>query len=154
MAEASRTGHDTPFAATFRRGLERLVNKDTAGWVSMFAEDGAMEFPFAPPGYPERLEGRAAIAEYMRGYPDIVDLASFHVEAFHQTVNPDVVIVEFSTSGRAIPTNRPYTMRYVGVITMRGGEIVNYRDYWNPLVAAAALGGAEAMVSAFAQEAR
>ena len=154
MTDAPRTGDDHPFAATFRRALERLVNKDTAGWVSMFAEDGAMEFPYAPPGYPERLDGRAAIAEYMRGYPDIVDLTSFHIEAFHRTVNPDVAIVEFSVSARAVPTNRPYTMRYVGVITLRGGEIVHYRGYWNPLVAAAAFGGADALVAAFSQEAR
>jgi ketosteroid isomerase-like protein len=44
-------------------------------------------------------------------------------------------------------------MRYVGVVTLRDGKIINYRDYWNPLVAAAALGGLDAMVSAFAGEA-
>ncbi len=151
---SSRTGHDSAFAATFERGLQSLVDKDVTGWVSMWAEDGVMEFPYAPPGYPQRLDGKAAIADYMRDYPATIEIASFTVEAFHQTVNPDVVIVEFSVDGRAVKTGRSYTMRYVGVITLRDGKVVSYRDYWNPLVAAAALGGADALVAAFAGEVR
>lgn len=151
--DSSRGGQAGAFAATFRRGLKSLVDKDMKGWTSMWAEDGSMEFPYAPPGYPARLDGRAAIDDYMRDYPAKVDIKTFEVEAFHQTTDPDVVIVEFSVEGRAVQTDRPYAMRYVGVVTLRDGKIITYRDYWNPLAAAAALGGLDAMVSAFAGKA-
>lgn len=38
-------------------------------------------------------------------------------------------------------------MRYISVITVRDGEIADYRDYWNPLAVAAALGGAEELTT-------
>jgi uncharacterized protein len=152
MIDSSHPGHDSTFAATFRRGLESLVAKDVAGWVSMWAEDGTMEFPYAPPGYPQRLDGKAAISDYLRDYPSKVDIKTFTIEAFHQTVDPSIVIIEFAVEGRAVQTDRRYAMRYVGVVTLRDGKIVTYRDYWNPLVAAAALGGMDAMVAAFARK--
>lgn len=152
MTDSSRPGPDSAFAATFRRGLESLVAKDVAGWVSMWAEDGTMEFPYAPPGYPQRLDGKAAIRDYMRDYPSKVEIKTFTIDAFHQTVDPSVVIVEFAVDGRAVQTDRPYTMRYVGVVTLRDGKIMAYRDYWNPLVAAAAFGGTDAVIAAFARK--
>jgi len=153
MKDSSKAVQDSAFAARFRRGLQSLVDKDVAGWVSMWTEDGSMEFPYAPPGYPQRLDGKAAIREYMRDYPDKIEIASFTVEAFHQTLDSNVVIIEFSVDGRAVETDRPYAMRYVAVVTLRDGDIVHYRDYWNPLAAITALGGADAMVSAFTREA-
>ena len=49
--------------------LEGLKQGDVKPWVDMFHDDGVMEFPFAPPGYPARLDGKAAIADYVRTYP-------------------------------------------------------------------------------------
>ncbi|XXY53621.1 nuclear transport factor 2 family protein [Sorangium sp. So ce269] len=152
-SDTSRSGHDGAFEATFRRGLQSLADKDVKGWTSMWADDGSMEFPYAPPGYPQRLDGRAAIDDYMRDYPTKVDIMSFTIEAFHTTTDPNVVIIEFSVDGRSVEIGRPYTMRYVGVVTLRDGKIIKYRDYWNPLVAAAALGGLDAMVDAFSGKA-
>jgi uncharacterized protein len=150
MTPTPNPAQPSAFEATFRRALQRLADKDVAAWVSMWADDGAMEFPYAPPGYPARLPDKAAIRDYMRDYPATVDIKTFAIDAFHHTQNPDVVIVEFSVEGRAIPTDRPYSMRYVGVITLRDGAIINYRDYWNPMVAAVAFGGPEALTAAFA----
>lgn len=154
MLDASRIGHDSGFAATFRRGLQSLMDGDVAGWTSMWAEDGAMEFPYAPPGYPQRLDGKAAIDDYMRDYPATIEITSYTIDAFHQTVDPNVVVIELSVDGRAVKTGRPYSMRYVGIVTLRDGKIVNYRDYWNPLAAAAAMGGLDQMIAAFTPEAR
>ena len=39
------------------------------------------------------------------------------------------------------------------VVPLREGRIVRYRDYWNPLVALHALGGAEPAANAYAGEA-
>jgi len=61
MTEAGSASESMLFDA-----LEGLERGDVKPWVDMFRDDGVMEFPFAPPGYPSRLDGKAAIAEYMR----------------------------------------------------------------------------------------
>ena len=51
----------------------------------------------------------------------------------HRTDDAEVVIGEFTATGVVTPTGAPYAMRYIGVVRVRDGEIVSYRDYWNPL---------------------
>lgn len=123
------------------RALELLLAHDMAGYAGLLAVDGVLEFPFAPPGYPQRLEGRDAVTEYLRDYTDHVDVRAVASRTVHQTVDPEVVVVEFTVDGTAVRTGRAYQLRYISVITVRGGEIVDYRDYWNPLAAAEAMGG-------------
>jgi uncharacterized protein len=131
------------------RHLALILEKDMPGWIDLWAEDGVFEFPFAPPGFPRRLEGKAAIRDYIKDYPNHIDLAAFHDVHVHQTIDPDVLIVEMRAEGRIVATGKPYAMSYIYVLTIRNGKIAGYRDYWNPLVALEALGGAEALTAAF-----
>jgi ketosteroid isomerase-like protein len=132
------------------RALDRLLAHDMAGFANLWAEDGVLEFPFAPPGYPRRLEGRAAIAEYLRGYPDLVDIREVTEKTVHETADPEVTVVEFEVTGVAVATGKPYRLGYIAVLTVRDGEIRHYRDYWSPLAAAEVLGGADQLLTAFA----
>ncbi|MEV3903880.1 nuclear transport factor 2 family protein [Mycobacterium sp. NPDC050551] len=129
------------------RALDLLVRQDMAGFSDLWADDGAIEFPFAAPGYPERVVGREAVAEYMRGYPELLRIEGFPHKVVHQTVDPAVVIVEFEAAGTVVASGAPYRMRYIAVITVRDGRIQNYRDYWSPLAAAEAMGGTEQLES-------
>ena len=129
------------------RALELLLAHDMAGFAGLFAADGVVEFPFAATGYPTRLDGRAAVAEYLRGYPDLVDVHAVTAKTVHQTLDPGVVVVEFEVAGAAVRTREHYRMRYVAVVTVRGGEIARYRDYWSPLAAAEAVGGADRLAT-------
>lgn len=45
--------------------------------------------------------------------------------------------------GRGVATGLHYNQRYISVITVEQGYIVNYLDYWNPLILAEALGGVD-----------
>jgi hypothetical protein len=56
-------------------------------------------------------------------------------QALHQSVNPDVAIVEMTATGTLKGTGEPYEQPYVVVLTANDGRIVRYRDYWNPLKA-------------------
>jgi uncharacterized protein len=131
------------------RHLALMLEKDMSGWVDLWAEDGVFEFPFAPPGFPRRLDGKAAVRDYIKDYPNHIDLAAFRDVQVHPTVDPDMLIVEMRAEGRIVATGKPYAMPYIYVLTVRDGKIVGYRDYWNPLVALEALGGAEALTAAF-----
>ncbi|MEV6713430.1 nuclear transport factor 2 family protein [Lentzea sp. NPDC051208] len=117
------------------RALQLLLDKDMIGFAGLWAEDGVAEFPFAPPGWPTRLEGRAAVEDYVRDYPKMLDIRSFPRQVVHQSTDPDVVIAEFEAEGVVVATGKPYRASYIVVVTTRDGEIVSYRDYWNPLLA-------------------
>ncbi|MBW0105115.1 nuclear transport factor 2 family protein [Pseudonocardia sp. KRD-291] len=109
-------------------------------FAGLWAVDGVMEFPFAAPGSPQRLDGRAAVQDYLHDYTDHVDLREVVDRTLHRTTDPDVVIVEFEVDGVALATGNAYRLRYVAVVTVRGGEIAHYRDYWSPLAVAEAIG--------------
>nr|WP_244610545.1 hypothetical protein [Microvirga pakistanensis] len=65
----------------------------------------------------------------------------------HRTDNPEIIILEFGCIGRGVKTGRPYNQRYISVITVRGGTIIRYVDYWNPLIALEAIGGMDALAA-------
>lgn len=136
---------DDPIIARLAAALDALVRGDTAAWPAMFAEQGVMTFPFAPPGYPERLEGRTAIAAFMRQYPEHIRLNAVGFD--HLFRDGDTRVVEFHAEGLAVGTGRAFTMRYVAVITARDGEIIAYRDYWDGLTAVQAMGGLDGVVA-------
>ncbi|KOU90503.1 MULTISPECIES: nuclear transport factor 2 family protein [Streptomyces] len=127
----------TPMTAAelYRHGLELLLEKDVAAWVDLWDTDGVLEFPFAPEGWPSRLDGKAAVGAYMRHYPDHVDLHDFPDVKIHQTTVPETIVVEMRGVGRLVKTDTPYDMTYIAVVTAEGGLITSYRDYWNPLAA-------------------
>ncbi|GAA0981502.1 nuclear transport factor 2 family protein [Nocardiopsis tropica] len=116
-----------------RHGLRLLLDKDIAAWVALWAEDGLMEFPFAPGGWPKRLEGRDAVAAYMSRYPDHIDLHDFPELRIHLTAEPETVVAEMRGVGRLVESGSPFDMTYIAVVTVRDGLISSYRDYWNPL---------------------
>ena len=123
----------TPPADLYRRSLRLLLDKNIPAWVGLWAEDGIMEFPFAPQGWPERLEGKEAIAAYMRDYPDHIDLHDFPDLRIHQTTDPETIVVEMRGVGRLVENDKPFDMTYIAVVTVQDGCITSYRDYWNPL---------------------
>ncbi|MFD2416850.1 nuclear transport factor 2 family protein [Amycolatopsis pigmentata] len=115
------------------KALELLLAKDMSGFADLWAADGTMEFPFAPPGWPTRLDGREAVREYLRGYPDVFDVKGVVEQTVHETTDPEVIIAEVEVEGVEIPTGKSYRRRYISVITVRDGHIAAYRDYWSPL---------------------
>ncbi|MFF4420923.1 nuclear transport factor 2 family protein [Streptomyces sp. NPDC001549] len=117
----------------YRHSLRLLLDKDIASWVGLWAEHGVMEFPFAPPGWPGRLEGREAIAAYMRDYPGHIDLHDFPDLRIHETADPGTLVVEMRGVGRLVATGGPFDMAYIAVVTVQDGQFTSYRDYWNPL---------------------
>jgi ketosteroid isomerase-like protein len=125
-----------------RRSLDTFLAKDMKGWTDMCAEDVVAEFPFAPEGSPARIEGRTALYEYLRGYPDAIDVRALPTVKTYATDDPNVAIAEWSASGQVLANGNPYEMRYATFVTFRDGLIVNYREYWNPLAFLNAMSGA------------
>lgn len=138
---------DHQAGAVVTRAMDFLLAHDMAGFAGLWAADGTLEFPFAQAGYPQRIEGREAVRDYLRDYTDHADVRAITSKLVHETTEPGVVVVEFEVEGIAVATGRPYLMRYIAVITVRDGEIQNYRDYWSPLAVAEAMGSADVLVA-------
>src|SRR5271168_4167502 len=130
------------FSAMLRETLGERLNPGAGTFVQMFAEDGVMEFPYALPS-PKRLEGREALAAHLAYLARLVELLSVSDVVKHETTDPEVFIVEFASSGRAVATGEPFEQRYISVIRVRDGRIVHYKDYWNPLAILRTMRGRE-----------
>lgn len=126
--------------AVLDRAFALLLAHDMHGFAMLWAPDGVMEFPFAGPGQPRRLDGRGAVVDYLAGYTDMLDIRAISAQTRHQTADPQTVIVEFEAEGIAVVSQRPYRLGYVAVITVGPEGITSYRDYWSPAAAAEVLG--------------
>jgi ketosteroid isomerase-like protein len=124
-----------------QRSLDTFLAKDMKGWTELCADDVVAEFPFAPEGSPARIEGRGALYEYLRGYPDLIDVREIPTVRIYSTDDENVAVADWSVSGRVLSNGNPYEMRYATFATFRDGLIVNYREYWNPQAFLKALGG-------------
>jgi ketosteroid isomerase-like protein len=108
-------------------------------FFDLFTEDVVFEFPYAPEGLPQRLDGRDRLAAHFARLGPLLEFDGFDLEASY--VCGDTVVFEFTCEGRAVDTGVAYDQTYISVVTLRDGRIARYRDYWNPLVTLAALDG-------------
>jgi uncharacterized protein len=124
---------------TQRRRL--ILSGDADGYADLFAPDAVIESPFAPPGAPSRLEGRAAIREYSRQVMvSPLRLEDFEVTALYQTQDPEVVVVEMRAKATLTTTGQSFTATSIQILRIREGQIVLFRDFANPRILEDALG--------------
>lgn len=137
------------FPAMLRRVLGKRLKPGVTAFPDMFAVDGVMELPFAPPGFKTLLEGQDAIVAHFQMATKLIKLNNMSHVITHETSDPEVIIIEFAGSGGGLTTGEPYDQRYISVIQVRDGSIVHYKDYWNPIAVLRTLKGEE-VLKAFA----
>jgi ketosteroid isomerase-like protein len=128
-------------AQILERRRELLLNRDTDGFVDLFAPDGAIELPFAGPDLPPRLDGRQAIRDFSdRAAASPLRIDDLETVALHHTSDPEVVIVELLSRVTFAATGQRLAVRSIQVFRIRDGKILLFRDYFNPNGLADALG--------------
>jgi uncharacterized protein len=135
-------------------GLVRdIVAGEPVDFADLFAADGVLAYPFALPGQPPELRGREEIRAYFGGMPGrrSVFVMEGVEQVIRETDDPEVVVVEITHHGHSTVTDAPYEFRALGVIRVRGGEIVRYDDYMNPLALASLTGRARELAAALAE---
>ena len=138
------------------REVAELVRKMVAGeevvFADLFAADGVLAYPFAPPGQPQELSGRDAIRDHFSGLGQSRELFVMEgVDAeIWETSDPDVVITQITHHGQSTVTGGPYRFTALGVIRVRDGEIVRYDDYMDPIALARLLGRTRDLAAALA----
>lgn len=133
--------------------VRRMVAGEAVSFAGLFAADGVLTYPFAPPGQPRELRGRDAIRAHFGTAGASRDLFEMEgVEAIvHETTDPEVVITEITHHGRSRVTGGPYRFTALGVIRVRDGAIVRYDDYMDPIAMAGLLGRTHELAAALAR---
>jgi hypothetical protein len=131
------------FSAMLRSALGDRIDPGASSFTDMLAEHAVMEFPYAPPGLPVRLDGRDAIAGHLDMAAGLIAFDRMGEPTVHPSTDPGVVVLEFEGCGHGVATGEPYGQSYISVIRTEGGRIVHYRDYWNPIAVLRATKGAE-----------
>jgi uncharacterized protein len=127
-----------PFFRIIEHGLDGLAGP--GHFFDLLADDITVEYVVTVPGYPSRVEGRAAVAELYRPYGTMIILdRCFDLAVYHDAAK-GVVVLEYASEGRATGTGNPYQNRYISVLTLRDREVVHWRDYLNPLAVFEAVG--------------
>jgi uncharacterized protein (TIGR02246 family) len=138
MKSPERREDRMPFATPSDVLVQRrrlLLSGDTDGYADLFAPDGVIEWPFAPPGAPSRLEGREAIREYSRHVmASPVRLEDFEVAELYQTQDPEVVIEDLQAKVTLTTTGRSFVTTSIQIYRIREGQIVLFRDFPNSRV--------------------
>jgi len=139
----SETDAVESFPAMLRRVLGNRLRPDAETFPDMFAVDGVLEYPYAPPGLNTPIAGRDAIVANFQRIRKLLRIDGVADVAEIEVSDPDMVVLEFSGRGEGLLTKEAYNQRYISVIRMRDGNIVHYKDYWNPIAFLRAVKGSE-----------
>ena len=104
-------------------------------FADCFALDGVLEAPFAPPGFPQKTVGREAIRNLLRPNYEAAKKAECRIIEYrdlrmHETTDPELIVAEFELIG-VDSDEEPYAVRFIQVVRVRAGEIVEMRDYFD-----------------------
>jgi uncharacterized protein len=138
----------THFLEAAMSDLHSLIDRMGQSWLGdpaamddLLAEDVVIEVPFAAGG-PLRWDGRAewlAFAGPSRaGFPAKFD--RFTKLAVHETLDPEVAVVEYELGGVITTTGQRAAARFIGVLRVRDGKIAGWREYQDTFAIRQALG--------------
>jgi len=121
-----------------------LISKgDWDAWIELWAEDGELEFPYAPAGRQKTYRGKAEILDYMIAASGKMEMRAAPTMRMYPALDPTVAIGELGVAGKALATGVSFNQRYVFVFETKDGKLWRYREYWNPLVNIEAFGGGD-----------
>jgi ketosteroid isomerase-like protein len=148
----STTTEDEQRAATLQIvGAYQLLaaQKRWDEWIELWAEDGVLEFPYAPAGRRRAYAGKADILAYMTATTGKIAVDSVKQMRVFPMQDPQAAAVEVSIKGHVPTSGVPYDQSYVLFFEARDGKLHRYREYWNPMISIDAVGDRETWTNAF-----
>jgi uncharacterized protein len=127
--------------------LIRLVNEaldagealDPEGMARPYAEDAVLEFPFAPEGFPARVEGKDEIVQFFRQFPKYYRKIRFLDRRFEPLADGAGLVAQYRGEWENLK-GRPYNNTYINVLRFRGDTVVHMREFFNPQIWVDSLG--------------
>jgi ketosteroid isomerase-like protein len=136
------SAHRAPSPREVVERVHRMaMDYDLTGQADLYAADGVLEWPFAPAGVPRRTEGREEIRRVLEALGHRVRgagtrLTGLNSVVIHETLDPEVVIVELEAHAEVPATGMTYQLPYIQVLRIRDGQIASFRDYFGSGTAA------------------
>jgi ketosteroid isomerase-like protein len=109
---------------------------DADGQVEYYTDDAVMEMPFVDP--PAVTSGKEAIRERLAGAFTVFRF-ELAIDRVTECLDPDELVVEFTSQGIVTTTGKAYANRYIARFEFRDGKICFQREYFDPNAATSAL---------------
>lgn len=134
------SGALTPLNAILGQAFGDRLAPGANGFIDMFAEDGALECPFAPPGALRRLADKTALKSYYERLIAIQGSDGIVLKAIHPAEDANTALLEYEGLVRNKRDGGTYRQSYVAVVTVHESRMTLFREYWNPLPLVASFG--------------
>lgn len=122
--------------ATVEAAFEGISNADAEQQLANYTDDMILELAFTDP--PVRIEGKQHALSFLSDAFAVYKMR-LTITRVHQCLDPDELIVEFTSEGHLATTGKPYANVYIVVLQFRDGRIYFQREFFNPLIAERAL---------------
>jgi ketosteroid isomerase-like protein len=119
-----------------RAAFVGVSNADADQMLTNYTEDTIFELPYADP--PSIIEGRENVRAYLKAAFEIFKF-TLEITEVHETLDPDMLVVEYASNGHVTTTGKPYANAYIGVYWFRDGLISKVREFYNPTASITAL---------------
>jgi ketosteroid isomerase-like protein len=121
--------------------FSHLESGNISALGALTTADVSMSLPFQVPGWPASTQGRAELLDFLSATPKILDSLRISLTDIHQLVEPDLLIVEYRSDAVARNTGRPYQNRYIAIFTFAGGQVSEWKEFFNPIILQSSLAG-------------
>ena len=134
---------------TFSKYLDFQATNQMEQFKELWTDDAVVEFPYAPPSLVARVEGKEAIFNYYKDTPNQFTNWKFTISQFYETLNPNVILIEWQGIAKIAATGQSYIQTYIGYLQMRDSKIAHYKEYWNPMIVLEAFGDTQYLGETF-----
>jgi uncharacterized protein len=120
--------------AIFIRMLDALGRKDWDTGFACMSEDVLCDWPYLPiADMPHEMRGRERIREFFSvGQQPFAGL-NYRVDQIYEQLDPALLIAEYHSDSRHIPSGQPYSNRYLGILRFENDQVAYWREYINPM---------------------
>ena len=136
LAKEKLEGKPINNAEVVDRFFKALETENFEWLKEVFAENGRQLNPYIPDGFPKSFDGSEGIYKQYSGLTENFGAMKFPREIF-TTQDPDLLFVKFRGEIE-IKAGGKYENDYLGIFKMKDGRIIEYTEFFNPIVMARA----------------
>lgn len=126
---------------TVKAFFKALEVEDANAVASLFAEDGKHINPYHSGLFPTGAEGRKGIIEYWAPVFPNFDGMTFDLHELYAMEDPNIVFVKYTGNIKLKNDSGVYSNNYYSTFKFNdAGEIVEYVEIFNPIIAARGFG--------------